>query len=140
MSQTSAMKQGCRDVSLSPGVTLGLRRAPSKPSLGLKPHSCGPKGTEQVARASDRAERPKKGIVQHRGLCPPRGTQTHPALRASGSLVMISPHPCSRHLCGWSPKLQSADVLIQPLPRIFSRGLRLICVVFSPSLLRQMAD
>lgn len=81
-----------------------------------------------------------QGIIQHRGLGPLGGTQTCPAPRATSSLMMISPHPCHCCLCGWNTMLQSADVLIQPLPRIFFGGLLLICVVFSPSLLRQMAD
>lgn len=49
-SLTSAMKQRCRGVSLSPGVTLGLNRAPSKLNPGVRPHSFSPEGTELVTR------------------------------------------------------------------------------------------
>lgn len=49
-SLTSAVKQRCRGVSLSPGVTLGLNRAPSKLNPGIKPHSCSPEETELVTR------------------------------------------------------------------------------------------
>lgn len=127
-----------------PGSHTGAQqRPPSKPNLGPEPHSWGPEGTEQV-----RCQPAEERLLGHRAAphaaaCvfqggprprPPQGS------RATGSRAMISPHPCNRHLSVRLKPQASKCQCANPAPSQYLGGLLLICVVFSPSLLRQMAD
>lgn len=59
------------------------------------------------------------------------GRQTCPAPKATGRPVMVSHVPATAVcLCGWNPKLQSADVLTQPPSSIFSGVAFAMCGVF----------
>lgn len=136
---------------LSPGATLGLSRVPSNQAWALSPISwrCGLEGTEQVTRRSrsrgwarwPRECRQPTGQHPAPQLGFPReGPQTRPALKATGCRDNF-PCPANRHLSVSLAPRASKCQRANPAPfQYFFGGLLLKCVVFSPFLLRQMAD